>query len=906
EVKGFSIKDKDRSGDLASFASLMVNVQWSSLFRRAPVVREVRLDRPTVRIIRFEDNTYSFSDLLPKGPKESEKEKPEPLSFSVSNIQVTGGTVTVDDRLMHKIHTAEEISLSIPFLSNMPHLTEVFVQPAFHAVINKTPITLKGRSKPFSESLESTLTLDLKNIDVPAYLAYAPVKPGFILDSCKADLNSTVTFRQFKDDRTPEFSLQGIVTLRDLALSEPDGTRVLTLPTLAVTVAPSQVMQKKVRIGTIDIASPELVLSRDKAGTLNLVDVLKKTTTTGAKPSSPPEQQPSATPLTLLIDQVTLSRGRVTYTDSSGSSPVKIACDDLSLRAHDITTDKKGAGTAEVSCTVNRTGRLSLDCSFTLKPLTADIKLAMEGFEPAWVQPYVIEKVPVLIRRGTLAGKGSMQLAMVKGQPLDLNLTGDVRIADFASVDRAKAEDLVSWKDLSLTGIDFTLNPRRLAVSEIALAGPSGAFIINPDGSTNISTLAERKKAGPKPSEPGTKKKSMERVALGRVSVKNGRFTFVDRTVTPKYTSSLTAITGTITGLSSDEFRKAVVNLQARLDNQAPIAVTGSINPLKQDLFVDLKASLKNMELSSTTPYSGKYAGLAIEKGKLSFDLNYSIDRKKLNARNDVLIDQLTFGDAVESEEATKLPVRLAVALLRDSTGRIDLHLPVTGRTDDPEFHVGKVILKIIVNILEKAATSPFALLDALYPGAAELSTIVFEPGKSTLTDEAIQKISELGRIMTDKPSLNLEIKGFVDADRDREGLAGILFERKLKAQKVKDLLKAGKQAPSVDAVMLETAEYHAYLTKAYREESFDKPSNALGIPRTLPDEEMKRLIMEHIMVTDDDLKGLAAARSQQIRDELTHAGQVDPGRIFLVETDPFKPEQMDKVVNSRVSLTIK
>jgi hypothetical protein len=787
----------------------------------------------------------------------------------------------------------------------MPHLTEVFVQPAFHAVINKTPITLKGRSKPFSESLESTLTLDLKDIDIPEYLAYVPVKFGFALESCRADLSATITFRQFKDKRRPESSTTGRVVFSNLVAAELSGTRLLALPSLTVDIGPSRFLHKEVNIRKIAIDSPMLALSRDRAGMLNLSSALKQTTAT-RKSSEQPEETPSSDPLVLTIDEISLEKGAVSYVDSSGSSPVKIVAADLSVRATHVTTAGNGGGTADVSCTINDTGSLSLSSSFTLKPLTADTAITIDGLQPAWVQPYVMERVPILIRRGTLTARGRMQLARKEGLPLGLNFTGDVRLMDFASVDRAKAEDLVSWKDLSITGIDFTLNPGRLSVAEIALAGPSGACIVNPDGSSNFSTLVGGKNAGQKPAEPGTKKKAMAHVAVGRVSVKNGRFTFMDRTVSPKYTSSLNAINGTITGHSSDEFRKAVVNLQARLDNQAPIAVTGSINPLKEDLFVDLKASLKNMELSPTTPYSGKYAGLAIEKGKLSFDLNYSVDRKRLNAKNDVLIDQLTFGEAVQSEEATELPVRLAVALLRDSTGRIDLHLPVTGRTDDPEFHVGKVVLKIIVNILEKAATSPFALLEALYPGAAELSTIAFEPGRSTFTDEATQKLSELGRIMTDKPSLNLEIKGFVDADQDREGLADTLFERKLKAQKVKDLLKAGKQAPSVDAVVLEPAEYSTYLAKAYREESFEKPANALGIPKTLPDEEMKRLIMEHILVTDDDLKGLAAARSQQVRDELAHAWQVDPGRIFLVKADPFMPEQMDKVASSRVSLTIK
>ncbi|HOM29695.1 MAG TPA: DUF748 domain-containing protein, partial [Deltaproteobacteria bacterium] len=900
-VKGLSISDLDRHRTFASFDSLMVNAEWASLFKRAPVVREVRLHRPSVRIVRFEDNTYNVSDLLHKDAK---KGKSAPMLFSVSNIQVTGGTVIMDDRPVHKIHTAEDISLSIPFISNMPHLTEVFVQPAFHAVINKTPITLTGRSKPFSESLESTLSLDLKDIDIPRYLAYVPAKFGFALESCRADLSATITFRQFKDKRTPESSVSGRMVLSDVVLAELDGIRLLSIPSLTVDVAASSFLSKEVHVRKIGVHAPVLALRRDRSGTLNLSWALKQTKATG-KPPEQPKETPPPEPVLLTIDEISLEKGALSYLDSSGGSPVKIVAADLTARAYDITTSGNGGGKVVVSCTINDTGRLTLDSSFTLKPFTADTAISMDDLQPAWVQPYVMERVPILIRRGTLSARGRVRLARDGDRPLGLHFTGDVRINDFASVDRAHAEDLLSWKDLSITGIDLTLNPGRLAIAEIELAGASGAFIVNPDGSSNVPTLAGEKKATLKHAE-GGRKKAMERVAVGRVRVKNGRFTFTDRTVTPKYTSSLTAINGTVTGLSSDEFRKAVVNLQARLDNQAPIAITGSINPLKKDLFVDLKATLKNMELSPVTPYSGTYAGLAIEKGKLSLDLDYLIDRKRLNAKNDVIIDQLTFGEAVPSEKATRLPVRLAVALLRDSSGRIDLHLPVTGRTDDPEFHIGRLVLKMIVNILEKAATSPFALLEAMYPGATELSHITFEPGRSTLTDDARKKLSDLAKILTEKPSLTLEITGFVDASSDREGLAKTLFERKLKAQKIKDLLKAGKQASSVDEISLEPAEYGTYLAKAYRAESFDKPTNVLGIPKTLPDEEMKLLIMEHIKVTDDDLKALAAARSRQVRDELAHAWQVDPGRIFLVEADPFKPEQIDKVANSRVSLTIK
>ena len=901
EVQDLSIKDRERTQAFVSFGSLMIDMEWISLFRRAPVVREVRLDRPSVRIIRFQDNTYNFSDLL----KPEEKKTGKPLSFSVSNIQITGGTVVFDDRPVHKTHTAEGITLAIPFLSNMPHLTDVFVQPSFKAVINGTPITLKGRSKPFSESLESTLTIDLKEIDVPSYLAYLPMKLGFAMESCRADLNATVTFRQFRDKRRPESSTSGSVVLRDIAVNDLAGGRLFTLPTLAVTIAPSQVLQKKIHIRKLDIASPELTLSRDKAGTLNVARALEKTNP-GAKPSVSSGDGRPAEPLVLTIDDIILAGGKVSYSDASGSSPVKIDAGDLSVAARGISTAGEGGGTAEITCSVNRTGRLSLGTSFVFRPLSADITLTLEGFQPAWVQPYFIDKVPVLVRRGMLSSKGRVRLARTEGRPLDLKFTGDVRVTEFASVDRARAEDLVSWKDLSITGIDFALNPGRLAIGEVSLSAPVSAYIINQDGTSNLSAVAGRKEASTETPAPDTKEKALQRISVGKVNVAGGRFTFTDRSVTPKYTSSLSGIGGTVTGLSSDEFKKATVNLRARLDNQAPIVIAGSINPFKEDLFVDLTASLKNMELSPVTPYSGKYAGYVIDKGKLSLDLKYSIDKKELSASNDVLIDQLTFGDAVDSKDATKLPVKLAVALLRDSNGKIDLHLPVTGRTDDPEFHVGKVILQIIVNLLEKAATSPFALLEALYPGAAELNTIVFQPGRTTLTDEGRNKLSELAKIMNDRPSLNLEIKGYVDAQRDREGLVTTLFERKLKAVKLKDLLRAGKQASNVDVIVIEPGEYGPCLKKAYAAETFKKPSNFLGMEKTLPDEEMKKLILDHITVSDDDLKDLASARSSRVRDELIEVHSIDAGRIFLVETDPFKPDPQDAVASSRVDLTIR
>jgi uncharacterized protein involved in outer membrane biogenesis len=898
-VQGLSIKDQNRSDAFVSLRSLTVDVQWASLFKLAPIIRELKLDTPSIKVIRFEDGTYNFSDLMKGGKK---KEKPQ--EFSISNIQIVGGVVVMDDMPVHKTHIAKDINITIPFVSNIPYYTNVFVQPSFQATINGTPFQLKGKTKPFSDSLETTLALSLKDINLPNYLAYVPMKLGFDVDSGSLDLNVLFSYKQFRTKQQPTLNISADLACKELDVKDQGGNPILHIPKMTTKLAPSRLLKKQIHVEQIAASSPELTVSRDKKGMLNLVQVLQKTKAKQPSPSG--KDQTPANPLLLIIDRIDLSGGKISYVDLSGSSPVKITAEDLSVAARAITTDRQGSGIVDISCRLNQTGHLSLGTSFVMNPVSADIKLALDGFQPAWVQPYFIDQVPILIRQGMLSSQGQIKIALAPKTPPRINFIGDVQFSDFASVTRAQAEDLVSFKNIMLKGIDFSLNPGHVIIQEIGFISPASSFNITQDGSNNFAAVFGQKPSKPSP-QPAKGKKTLERIAVGKITFKNGRFTFSDHSIAPRYSTSLTGISGSISGLSSDEFKKAVVNLSAKLDNQAPIAITGSINPLKQDLFVDLAVKFTNIELSQVTPYSGKYLGYAIDKGKLTLVLKYSIDKKLLQAQNDVLIDQLTFGNSVDSKDATKLPVRLAVVLLRDNSGKIDLHLPISGRTDDPNFHVGKIIIDTIVNILSKAATSPFALLEALYPGSAELSFIDFEPGRSSLSEESKKKLDKVVQILTDRTALNLELSGYVDASSDKSGLNTYLFEHGLKEQKLKDILRGGRQASSVDDIIIEQKEYSTYLTKAYKALDFQgKPKNFLGLLKTLSDDEMKNLMLEHLKVTDDDLKGLAEARAQKARDYLVETGKIDPARIFLVKADALAPVKIDKALNSRVSLSIK
>ena len=390
------------------------------------------------------------------------------------------------------------------------------------------------------------------------------------------------------------------------------------------------------------------------------------------------------------------------------------------------------------------------------------------------------------------------------------------------------------------------------------------------------------------------------------MTLQGGTIEFIDESVTPRFTSKMLETGGRISGLSSEADTTAEVDLIGRLNNHAPLEITGRINPLATELFVDLKVSLRDMDLSPLTPYSGKYVGYTIEKGKLFVDTKYLIKGNKIKAETSFFLDQFNFGEAVESEKALKLPVKMAIALLKDRKGEIHLDLPVSGDLDDPEFSIGPVIFKMIMNLIVKAVSSPFALLGAMFGGGEELSFVEFDYGSSLLTEATVAKLATLAKAMVDRPALKLEITGRVDAEKDREALIQQRFDEKVKRQKREAMAKQDKNI-DLAAVVVEPDEYEKYLRKAYDLEDFPKPRNNLGLKKKLPVPEMEKLMLTHIEISDDDLRELAAERAQRIQDHLVVTGQIEAERLFLLAPD-FSADAAGKEdrVLSRADFTIK
>lgn len=367
---------------------------------------------------------------------------------------------------------------------------------------------------------------------------------------------------------------------------------------------------------------------------------------------------------------------------------------------------------------------------------------------------------------------------------------------------------------------------------------------------------------------------------------------FTDLHLPQPFATTFYHLGGRVSGLSSDDQKFADVDLRGNLENHSPLQITGRINPLRDDLLVDLKIAFSDIELPGISPYSGTYLGYRVDRGKLFLDLKYLIEKKQLKSENKVFIDQFTFGDKVDSPQATNLPVRLAVALLKDRKGEIHLDLPVTGRTDDPQFSIWKVVWQVVKNVFTKAATSPLSLLSSMFGGGSDLSSVAFAPGASTLPQAEADKLQKLAKALGERPGIRLEVSGFIDREKDPEGYRVELLKKKMRTEKFLQLAKEKRvtAGQTADSMEIRAEEYSKLLKAVYEKEKFPKPRTVIGTLKSLPDEEMTKLILTHTTVGDDQLRALAHDRCAAVTAFLVKEGKLPQESVFEKSGNIFAP----------------
>lgn len=921
-LRGFRLNDSGQKTSFIAFDELHVNVAFmTSLFRRSLILEEIRLDKPYIGITRREDGTYNFSDLIPQpNAKKEEKEPAKPFLFSLNNIQIRGGNIDFHDVPNKTDHAIRNLNVSVPFVSNIDYYMKNYVEPKFSAIVNGHSVNITGKTQPFQTSRDTRFDIDMKDIDIPFYLQYAPVKMNFKLAEARLDTKIQLHFIMYQD-KSPELKLTGEVTLRRVTLDDLRGNKILRLPALKVTLASVEPLVPKIHLAKIAIDAPELVVRRNKAGDINLLNLVGADKKAGradaqTKPAAPPAKKKE---LALRVDAFAIDRAAIDFIDEKPARTVKMSIQPLRLSVSNLSLQKGDLAGLDLAMTLDKKTDITAKGPLGIDPLAANLALDVKNLAIRPFQPYLPENILLDITRGTVSTGGDFSLGADSANKPVIKYTGNLSVNGFAAIDRIHSHDFLKFRQLAFSSLTVGVNPLFVNIREISFSDFFAKIVIHEGGSTNINDIFGGPKKEPvqtasskpdqQPSPPDDKEKTSAPppdIKIGKVRFGGGTVDFADRNIKPNYAVTLLNLKGSVTGLSSQEISRAKVDIKGNLGYGSPVDIAGTVNPLKKDLFADIKVSFKDIEMSPVTPYTVKFLGYPITKGKLTFNVAYLVDQRKLSAENKVFFDQLTFGERVESPEAIKAPVPLAVSLLTDRNGQINLDIPLSGSLDDPKFRIWPIVWQILVNLITKAVTSPFSLLSSLTGGGEEMSFVEFDYGSAALSEANIKKLAALSKALYDRPSLKLEIEGYVDPAGDREALKKAEFNRLVKARKLKEMMDKGQAPVPVEDITIAPAEYEKYLTLAYKAADFPKPRTALGFAKSLPPAEMEALMIKNISATDGNLAELAAKRTQVVREQLLKNGKVEAARIFLVKAPSLAPEKKDKVKDSRVAFKLK
>jgi uncharacterized protein involved in outer membrane biogenesis len=922
--------DDQKKNPLFRLPLLEIGIAPTEPLRQIIHLSKISIQSPELEVRRDDQGVINLQTLLPeKGETKSAPPKSEaspPLVLDIDEIHLTGGKVTFSDLSRNPTFKTilNPIELKVDHFSNGKDKKAAY---AF-SLQTETKESIKLEGEFSMDPLGAGGVLEIKSVPLKKYAPY--YRDSILFDIEEGRIDFSTRYQYTAGEKEPEILLSGLTfILNSLRLKKADENEDFArIPNFSVRETDVDLNKREVKVGRISTQKGDFLIKRLKNGDLNVLKLFPpppssaSPSVTQEKPVEDKTKGPEK-PWTVSLKNLSVDGYAIRVEDQTLVDPVAMTVDDFKLLGENLSTAKNSKGKLSLDLLLNKKGTFSMTGMVGVDPIAADLKMNLKGLEIGPFQSYFTDKIKINLTGGAFSTTGNLSLGMAENKELKTTYRGEASLTHFAAIDKQNAEDFLKWESLSFEDLNVGMNPLLVDVKGIALTNFYTRLVIHPNGSLNLQEImvkeepkkepvppTSQEKAPPPPQEKASpsqkEKESTKSIKIGTVTLQGGRIDFSDQSLKPEYSVKLTEIGGRVSGLSSEETTLADMELRGKLNDYAPLEITGKINPLKEDLHVDLKVRFKDMDLSPMTPYSGKYVGYTIEKGKLSFDLQYLIVKKKLDSKNHIFLDQFTLGDKVESPQATKLPVKLAIALLKDRKGEIKLDIPVSGTLDDPKFSVWGIILKILVNLIAKAATSPFSLLGAIIGGGEELSYVEFEYGSFAVAESNGKKLEAIVKALHDRPSIKMDIEGHVDVEKDREGLKQYVFNKKLKAQKLNEMVKKGQPALPVDDVKIEKQEYDQYLKLAYKEEKFPKPRNVLGIAKDIPGPEMEKLILTHIEVKEGDLRNLASQRAMKVKEAILKSQQVEPERIFILEPKTLAPEKKEKLKDSRVDFKLK
>lgn len=893
------------------FERLYANLSLDSLWSGALHLDAVELDKPRNEILFGKNGSLNLTQLFKLPPSEAKPDEPasDPFPLRIGSIKLTEGYLHFQDlRPSEPIEFLyDSMNFELKNLSTLPDdsadMTLVAVGPAggridWKGTLGLAPISSQG-------------TLKITDGNMKAFWPYVRDAVPLVLEEGVISLDTHYTLNLSKQTELLLDNTQ--VRIAPFAIKAPDGRQLARLASLEVSETSIDLAKQLVTVGKIRSSKLETWAALEQDGQLDWQKLFasqpaKATPQEKAEPAAaePTAQEKAATapskPWQVLLKDVQARDYMIHLADRSQKEPVTLDVGPLNLDMQGYDSLNKSPFTLKLDTAVGKQGKLQASGQVNLAPVTAKLDVSTRDIDLRIAQAYISPFIQLELRSGMLASE--LKVDLQNTAPLAFTVTGTATVNQLHTLDTIKDRDFVKWQQLDLNGLSY-VHGDALTIDQVKLLQPYARFIINEDRTTNVDDLLIPQPAGAtkstaeKPVTPSNSKPLG--IRIGKIDINDGSANFADLTLTPNFATAVQQLNGQVGTIDNRQPAPAKVDIKGKVDRYAPVTIKGALNPFNPMASLDIATSFKRVELTTLTPYSGKFAGFRIRKGRLNLDVHYLITNGQLKAENKLVIEQLQLGEKVDSPDAVDLPIRLAVALLKDTDGTISIELPVTGDLNNPQFSVMPIVWQTLRNLVLRAAQAPFKFIGGLVSGGSsqDLGTVAFSAGSSDLSGDAQAALDKLATALNERPELRLEIEGTSAQTSDGPLIAEQRLEREYQSIWYKILQRRGDKVPANASMLVVDAD--------------DKPAMLEGIYRTrlkqqppaewqqLGREERSAKLREAVIKSWAEsaalLRQLGQARAGNIKDYLVDKGKLADDRVYFIDTTLGQAESDGRVI---------
>ncbi|WP_288729238.1 DUF748 domain-containing protein [uncultured Aeromonas sp.] len=894
--------------------------------QKGVVLSAVTLIKPVVLLQRLADKkgdvrlnlTDALATVLTSAPSPEPETASAPLLVDIASIAVTDGHVRYQDQRKESEPgwlpplNMEKVTIKLDNLRTKANHPTAYQLSA--AINGKSSLAAHGKLDVMSGMGQGKVSLKLVELK-----PFAPLwAPYLKLDLAKGHANAEVEYQLKEGKQGVQWQLsKGKLTLDNWQLKKLKGDEFARFGQLALSDLAVDGQKQSLQIGKITMQQPLIKATLNPQQELDLADLLieqapakpvkeayaANEVANNAAPKSAQKTKAAGNgkkhradkPWQWQIKQILIDKGDLTLTESSSGKPQARQISGLKLALGPLGSKGEQPSKLTLATQFNQSSPLAFDGQLTLSPFTLSGDINQQGLPLTLAQPYLADLVRIKVQNGLLSSKTRLDLATTaQGDLSKLTLQGGLDVNGLKVVDRADNQRLLEFNTLALTGLTYDGISQQMRIKDIALNKPFARIEINEDGTTNLQQLLLPQPAAAKSTEATAGSKAPDfRFTIDQLRTEQGNLRFADRSLSQDFVADIASLGGQSRHISNIPGQRSDLAFNGKVDRYAPVTIRGGTNLLVANPILDIAVAFHNLELTTFTPYSGTYAGYAIDKGQLSMKLHYKLEGNRLEGDNDITIKKLQLGEKIKSDQAKDLPLGLAIALLSDANGVIQMNLKVKGDLDQPDFSIGNIFWDVLGNTLSKAITSPFSLLASLADGTDDLDELPFLPGEPDLTPTQQEKLVKLAQALKERPKLSMNIRGKVNFNEERP----ILQRQKLERVLAK---LTGNQA-DLDLLEQDPALQEA-LAQAY-EERFGEDLNDLA-DRLHLDEESAALraqavilLRDQQLITAKSLRNLAMRRAQNTKEFLVDNQGIAPERLFVLDSQVKEEDKEAKVI---------